>query len=163
MEMADLPYLYQWENDAAAWADGDTHNPLSMSVLRDYVTSTTGDIYKDGQLRLIIDEEGETLGCIDLTDVDARSGKAAIGLYVSPSARGRGVGRQAINLLEEYAVKFLRLHMLYALIRENHAACRTIYEQAGFEAVATLKDWIWVENEYVNAIIYQKVYETNRM
>ena len=56
IEPSDLPFLYQWENDALAWADGANHNPLSQQDLRDYIASTTGDIYKDGQLRLVISE-----------------------------------------------------------------------------------------------------------
>ena len=56
LEPSDLPFLYQWENDASSWADGSNHNPLSQRDLRDYIESTTGDIYKDGQLRLIIEE-----------------------------------------------------------------------------------------------------------
>ena len=56
IEPNDLPFLYQWENDAASWADGANHNPLSQQDLRDYIASTTGDIYKDGQLRLIIEQ-----------------------------------------------------------------------------------------------------------
>ena len=54
LEPSDLPFLYRWENDAAVWADSDTHNPLSQQDLRSYIENTTGDIYRDGQLRLII-------------------------------------------------------------------------------------------------------------
>ena len=56
IEPKDLPFLYQWENDASVWADGSNHNPLSQQDLRTYIESTTGDIYKDGQLRLIIEK-----------------------------------------------------------------------------------------------------------
>ena len=55
LEPSDLPFLYLWENDASSWADGANHNPLSQQDLRDYIDSTTGDIYKDGQLRLVIE------------------------------------------------------------------------------------------------------------
>ena len=55
IEPSDLPFLYQWENDAVMWADSDTHNPLSRHDLHQYIENTTGDIYRDGQLRLIIE------------------------------------------------------------------------------------------------------------
>lgn len=61
LEPSDLPFLYQWENDASVWADGSNHNPLSQQDLRDYIESTTGDIYKDGQLRLIIHSSSESV------------------------------------------------------------------------------------------------------
>ena len=107
LEPADLPFLYQWENDARAWADSDTHNPLSQQDLRNYIDSSTGDIYRDGQLRLIIDDDGETLGCIDLFDFDPRNRKAAIGMYISESARGKGIGKSAVQLLENFAFQHL--------------------------------------------------------
>ncbi len=105
LEPSDLPFLYQWENDASSWADADTHNPLSQQDLRDYIASTTGDIYRDGQLRLIIEDSSQanpaTLGCIDLFDFDIRNRRAAIGMYVAPEARGKGVGRAAVEALEQ--------------------------------------------------------------
>ena len=159
LEIEDLPYVYQWENDAASWVDSDTHNPLSQHLLREYIANSTGDIYKDGQLRLIVENEGRTLGCVDLFDFDARSRKAAIGMYISPLARGKGVGKQVLKMLEEYAFGFLGLHMLYAIIRERNTACRALYEGAGYRNGGVLEDWVRIENEYVNAIIYQKVYE----
>ena len=71
IEPTDLPFLYLWENDTNVWKDGDTHNPLSQQDLRNYIASTTGDIYQDGQLSLIIESETkDTLGCIDLYNLD---------------------------------------------------------------------------------------------
>jgi len=141
LEPSDLPFLYQWENDASAWADASIHNPLSRQDLRDYIASTTGDIYSDRQLRLIIEEEEATMGCIDLFDFDIRNRKAAIGMYIAPEFRGRGVGKQALLLLEEYAFVQLSLRMLYAIIATRNAACSTLYSHAGYEPSSPLKGW----------------------
>ena len=115
-EPSDLPFLYQWENDASAWADGANHNPLSQHDLREYIASSTGDIYKDGQLRRIICRNdsindqmvnGTTLGCVDLFDFDPRNRRAAIGMYIAPEYRGTGVGQEVLKQLEDYAFGFL--------------------------------------------------------
>ena len=153
LEPSDLPYLYQWENDAAMWADSDTHNPLSHHDLREYIESSTGDIYRDGQLRLILDDEGTTMGCIDLFDFDPRNRKAAIGMYVAPHARGKGVGKRAVELLEDYAFGFLRLRMIYAIIALQNTVCSHIYEAMGFTPSAHLKAWILEDD----AILWQKI------
>ena len=59
--------------------------------LRNYIASTTGDIYQDGQLRLIIESETkDTLGCIDLYNLDIRNRKAGIGIYIAQHARKQG-------------------------------------------------------------------------
>jgi diamine N-acetyltransferase len=155
IEPTDIPYLYQWENDARMWADSDTHNPLSQADLREYVASSTGDIYRDGQLRLMIDEDGSTMGCIDLFDFDPRNRKAAIGMYIAPHARGRGIGTKAVKLIEEYAFGFLKLRMLYAFIATKNTACSTIYKKEGYEPSSILKAWT-IED---NAILWQKIHE----
>ena len=155
IEPSDLPFLYQWENDATMWADSDTHNPLSRHDLHQYIENTTGDIFRDGQLRLIIEDSQlstEIVGCIDLFDFDARNHKAAIGMYISPDARGNGVGKQAVQLLEDYAFGFLHLRMLYAIISVHNTPCSHIYEQMGYLPSSLLKDWT-LEGD---AILWQK-------
>ena len=176
IEPSDLPFLYQWENDATMWADSDTHNPLSRHDLHQYIENTTGDIYRDGQLRLIIEESQlsyseadrsseceirtfnsqlstKVLGCIDLFDFDARNRKAAIGMYIAPHARGNGVGKQAVQLLLDYAFGHLQLRMLYAIISVHNTTCSHIYEQMGFAASSVLQDWT-LEGD---AILWQKL------
>lgn len=161
IEPSDLPFLYLWENDALAWADGDNHNPLSQQDLRDYIESTTGDIYKDGQLRLIIeqspittDQSPITVGCIDLFDFDPRNRKAALGMYIAPEHRGKGVGRQALEQLETYAFGHLNLRLLYAVIATNNAPCSALYRSAGYQPSSPLPAWtlesdavIWIKKQ----------------
>lgn len=164
LEPSDLPFLYQWENDASVWADGSNHNPLSQQDLRDYIASTTGDIYKDGQLRLIIcsssesvcqqgglsgeaglssvsPKDGLTIGCVDLFDFDPRNRRAAIGMYIAPQYRGQGIGREAVRLLEEYAFDFLHMRIIYAIISTSNTACSELYRQAGYTPSSVLPSW----------------------
>lgn len=152
LEPTDLPFLYQWENDASAWADGANHNPLSQQDLRNYIESTTGDIYRDGQLRLIIEDEA-TLGCIDLFDFDPRNRRAAIGMYIAPEHRGKGVGKEALRLLEQYAFGHLNLRVLYAVIATKNIACTTLYRNTGYTS-SPLPSWtleddanIWIKTK----------------
>ena len=65
LEPSDVVFLYQWENDASVWADGSNHNPLSQADLRDYIASTTGDIYKDGlRQRVVVGAIGPHRGVV---------------------------------------------------------------------------------------------------
>ena len=138
LEIADLPLLYRWENDASAWADSDTHNPLSQRLLREH--------------------EGVTAGCVDLFDLDPRSRKAAMGLYISPEMRGKGLATRAIEWLISYAREFLHLHQLYAIIRCSNAACCAIYRELGFREDAVLKEWVILpDGSYDEAIVFQKI------
>jgi len=149
IEPSDVVFLYQWENDASVWADGSNHNPLSQADLRDYIASTTGDIYKDGQLRLIIEAPSPvtgnpsplTLGCIDLFDFDPRNRRAALGMYIAPEYRGKGVGKAALEALEAYAFTHLNLRVLYAVIATNNIPCSSLYQSAGYTPSTPLTAW----------------------
>lgn len=154
IEPSDLPFLYQWENDSSSWADGANHNPLSQRDLRDYIESTTGDIYKDGQLRLIIEVDSLTVGCIDLFDLDIRNRRAAIGMYIAPEYRNRGIGKQAVLALEDYASKQLDLRLIYAVIATTNIPCTQLYKNLGYEPSSVLKGWT-LESD---AIIWQKLF-----
>lgn len=153
IEPSDLPFLYQWENDATMWSDSDTHNPLSRHELRQYIESSMGDIYRDGQLRLVIDNEGVTLGCIDLFDFDARNRKAAVGMYIAPNMRGKGFGKKSVELLLDYVFNFLKLRMVYAIIGVKNHSCSRIYESLGFVPSSILKAWTLEDD----AILWQKL------
>ena len=154
IEPSDLPFLYQWENDSSSWADGANHNPLSQRDLRDYIESTTGDIYKDGQLRLIVEVDSLTVGCIDLFDLDIRNRRAAIGMYIAPEYRNRGIGKQAVLALEDYASKQLDLRLIYAVVATTNIPCAQLYKNLGYEPSSVLKGWT-LESD---AIIWQKLF-----
>ena len=141
IEPSDLPFLYQWENDASSWAEGDNHNPLSQQDLRNYIAATTGDIYRDGQLRLIIESGPTTVGCADLFDFDPRNRKAAIGMYIAPDYRGKGLGAEVLRQLEQYAFDFLRLRLLYAVIATSNTPCSALFRRAGYTPSSPLKAW----------------------
>lgn len=158
IEPTDVPYLYRWENDASAWADGSNHNPLSQHDLRDYVVASTGDIYRDGQLRLIIEkrepgtvnpkpitdnrEPGtETLGCADLFEFDPRNRRAEIGLYIAPEYRGKGYAAQVLLQLEQYAFSFLQLRVLYAIVAVHNKPCSELFRSSHYTPSSLLPDW----------------------
>ncbi len=160
LEPRDLPFLYLVENDDRQWQSASTHNPLSQKDLRDYIESSTGDIFRDGQLRLIIesrvnDQESEvkTLGVCDLFDFDPLAGKAAIGLYVLPEARGRHVAEETVRLLEEYAFDFLRMKQLYAIISVENKPCERLFERMKYLASARLLYWDGTND----AVVWQKI------
>lgn len=153
VEPRDLPFLYVVENDAGQWAESDTHNPLSHKDLSDYIETSTGDIYRDGQLRLIIENQaGESVGVADMFDFDARNGKVALGLYILPERRSGGIACQTVELLQKYAFSFLHLQQLYAIISVDNAACMRLFEKLGFVHTATLVRWA----NNTDAAVWQK-------
>ena len=74
MEPEDLDLLYEVENNPALWGLGITNVPYSRYVLHDYLSQSSGDIYVDKQVRLMIENTlGQVVGMIDLTTFDPNS------------------------------------------------------------------------------------------
>ena len=55
MEPEDLDLLYRIENDVKLWHVSTTNVPYSRFTLHEYIANSTGDIYVDRQVRLMIE------------------------------------------------------------------------------------------------------------
>jgi RimJ/RimL family protein N-acetyltransferase len=86
-------------------------------------------------------DERRHVGNAWLWAIDRRHRKAELRIVVGDaSARGRGVGAQAIDLLCRYGFEQLHLHRVYAYVLAVNPAARRAFEKAGFVAEGTLKD-----------------------
>lgn len=142
VERTDLPILYLIENDDTMWASSCIHNPLSQQDLRQYLATTTGDLFQDMQLRLIVESEQEgVLGVVDLCNLDARNRKAEVSVYILPEYRQQHFGERALRMLVDYAFSFLQLNQLYAIIPQHNLASQKTLQAAHFEPTAILKQW----------------------
>ena len=82
----------------------------------------------------VAEEGGEIVG---FGELGQETGEVQ-GLYVSPSVKGRGVGRRLLRKLEERA----RAHGLKSLSLTASLNAVAFYERAGFEAVEELSEAI---------------------
>ena len=156
MEPEDLDLLYGIENDSQLWDVSTNNVPYSRYLLHDYIATSSGDIYTDRQVRLIIENRvGETVGVVDLTNFDARNCRAEVGLVVVSRHRHCGYGQQALDRLADYALHVLHLHQLYAVIDTANEHSLQVFQKAGFTETARLKDWLYNGREYHEAALMQ--------
>ena len=158
MEPEDLDMLYRIENDQQLWCLGATSVPYSRYTLHDYIASSSGDIYTDRQVRLIIENgKHETVGLIDLTNFDPKHLRAEIGVVVEVPMRRHGYATAAIELLHQYAKGTLHLHQIFAVVGTDNTAARSLFSKHGYLESAHLKEWIYDGTVYYDAIVLQKI------
>lgn len=158
MEPEDLELLYKVENDVSIWGMGPTTMPYSRDVLRQYILSTTGDIFIDKQVRLIIETDGgTTVGIADINSFDAKHMRAEVGIVILPEYRNMGYATQAIQLLADYSLNTIHLHQLYAIVPCSNSASKKVFEKCGFYGTMELKDWLFDGKKYKNALLLQKI------
>ncbi len=166
MEGGDVFSLYETENDSVAWIVGCNHQPVSCDMLLALLARQTGNIYKDGALRLAIvaadselmDAQGEwldPLGYVDLANFEPIHSRAEVGIYVRKAWRGKGIATEAVRQVVDYARDVLHLYQLHATIPVTNLPSRAVFSKIGFEETATLRDWIRTAENYEDAVVVQ--------
>jgi diamine N-acetyltransferase len=157
MEPEDLDLLYRVENDYDLWQVGSTNVPYSRYFLHDYIANTTGDIFTDKQLRLIVtDRSGkQVIGIADLVNFDPQHLRAEVGLVIQKAFRGQGYGEAAMEELITYAHDVIHLHQLYALVSLANENCLRLFKSIGFQENAVLKDWLYDGRQYQDVAVLQ--------
>ena len=161
VDLEDLDFIYELENNPAIWEFGHTLTPYSKFAIREYLENAHRDIYEVKQLRLAIcNTEGQIKGVIDLYDFDPYHKRAGVGIVISQeSDRARGLATAALELMIDYAFDHLRLHQLYAGIAEDNHASRKLFEKLRFRESGIKKDWIATQKSYKDEYLYQLLNE----
>ena len=159
LEPTDLDTLYRWENDSALWAVSDTAAPFSRKALWDYLESYTGDIYSQRQLRLMIalSSDSTPVGTIDFLNFDPLNNRAELGLFIATEHRGKGLGRQALELLTTYAREHLGLRQLYVFIALDNTVCLNMFEDFGYRRVGVIQSWVKRGTTYHDVALLQMI------
>ena len=162
LEIEDLELLYQVENDRTLWNVATTNVPYSRQILRDFILNTTGDIYTDKQLRLMIDQVAEDghhtcVGMVDLIDFNPQHRRAEVGITILAEYRKQGYAQEALKQLIAYCKQTLHMHQLYAIVAEDHPECVHLFRTLHFQATGQLRDWLYDGSNYKNALLMQHV------
>ena len=156
IEPEDLDTLYKIENDRTLWGIGPTNVPYSRFALHQYIEDSTNDIYIDKQVRLMIDnEDGETVGIIDLMNFSPQHKRAEVGIVIMVSFRKQGYGTAALSELLVYVREVLHLHQLYIVVPIVNSESVQLFTAQGFCQTAVLTDWLFDGKEYQDAYLMQ--------
>lgn len=143
LEPEDLSILYLIENDEQAWECSANRSPISRYALKHYIESCKNDIFLDGQLRLVIEADGEAAGLLDLFDYNPFHNRAEVGIFVLEDFRHQGVGEKALEWINDYARRFLGLHQLYAHVSEANHSAKSLFLRAGYQQTTVLAEWLF--------------------
>lgn len=161
VEIEDLDLLYELENDMESWHAGDHLNPLSRFFLEQYILNAANDIYVDKQLRLVITRKtGNPLGIIDLFEFDPHHRRAAVGIIISPEARGHGYAGEALRMIITYAEQVLQLKQLYCGVDKDNRKSIQLFTDNGFEQTGIKKAWRFSEKGWKDELFLQRIFNT---
>ena len=156
MEPEDLDVLYHVENDNSMWNISTSNVPYSRYALHNYIADAKNDIYIDGQIRMMIENEGGiVVGVIDLVNFDAKHQRAELGIIIMEQYRRQGYAKSAIRALVEYARNTLHLKQIYAVVGVDNRISRHCLMALGFSSGVILQQWLCCKGSYQDAAVMQ--------
>ena len=155
VELSDVdgPYL-AWLNDRETTRFLDTGRfPTTRETLENLIRTSTG---KTESLWLaIVDRKTDKhIGNIKLGPIHWIHRSASIGIVIGdPRYRGRGYGREAIELVLRHAFTQLNVHKVTAGAYGDHTACLALFKQLGFSVEGSLRQHLYREGRYYDKIV----------
>lgn len=100
-----------------------------------------------GLFKVISNDSGDAaVGFVQVSQVHRRNRYGFGGIALLPDARGRGIGRAAMNELLDAAVRELGLQKLLLEVRADNTSALKLYRSMDFQIVGNMKDHFRAES-----------------
>lgn len=144
IEKEDMEYIYRWFSDIEFLKFYDYTPPVPQTkeevdkTFDDYEKNKESDIFA---IRLA--ENNQIIGIAGYDDIVKENKVATLFIGIgNKDTRGKGYGKEALNLLLEYGFSELDFHRIQLNVLEfNHAAI-ALYEKTGFIKEGTYREFV---------------------
>jgi len=127
----DCDLILAWRNEPAARAASFTTDLIQPDEHRAWFAAKLSD---RNCLLLIVEEDGESIGHVRLDRLDPDL--AEVSIVLANSARGRGIGREALRRSVVEAIRTLGVKEVKARVKRGNAASLAAFTAAGFHVVS---------------------------
>jgi diamine N-acetyltransferase len=148
LERGDLHFVHGLNNDAKImryWFEEPYETFSELSQLYDR------HVHDQRERRFVaVDRTGETVGLVELIELDYIHRRGEFQIIIAPSAQGRGFAVGATQLATDYAFAVLNLRKLYLIVDVSNASAIHVYEKCGFKREAELIEEFFGNGRYHN-------------
>jgi RimJ/RimL family protein N-acetyltransferase len=150
----DLPRLREFHNDVEVElaSGGDPPTPRALEASQKQFDREAEDPPRH-KTDFAIEADGKLIGNCGLFGMNETARHAELGITIGDKEYwGRGYGRDAIQLLLDYAFRLLNLRRVWLEVHaENERAIRA-YRACGFVEEGRQREHIWLAGRYVDGI-----------
>ncbi len=158
LELDDLEFLFEIENNSKFQKISSTILPLSKYYLEKYIMESNLDIFSEKQFRFVISIENENpIGLIDLFDFDPINHRAGVGIVIINAHRKKGYALESVKLIEDISKKDLQIHQLYVNVGVDNKSSFNLFKKLGYLEIGVKKDWNYDNGQYVDEVLFQKI------
>lgn len=152
----DFPQMRKWVNDpeVVQYLSDIFLFPHTENNTEAFLNSVLLGNEKDNAHFIIADKTTETyLGQVDLIYIDWKNRVAEIGIVIgSEENRGRGIGTEALKILQSFVFESLNLNRLEIKVRDFNARAIRCYLKSGFLEEGRLRQNFFVKGKYRDTI-----------
>ena len=136
-KLEDLPHIRKWVNDPEV-VDNLSDIFLAPSTLdstEEFVNSVLKGTRQNTYCFVIADKVTENyIGQVDLINVDWKNRVAELGIVIGEGMnRGKGIGTEALQVLQEFAFDRLNLNRLQLKVHSYNTRAYRCYQKSGFK------------------------------
>ena len=152
---SDLMYALAIQNDYQVMrtASSGILYPSTVEDQARFMGNQTS--YSGGEYQFAIErlDNGRFIGQCGFVQVSWKNRRAEIAIMLDSHALGQGFGTDAVSVLCKFAFDELNLHKLKATVFDFNLPAIRCYEKCGFVQEGILKDEVYREGKYHNAIV----------
>lgn len=130
--------------------------PSSIQQLENYIKGQLQQPFS-AMFAICTNKEDKHIGNIKIDSFNWISGTCELGILIGDRSEwGKGYGKEACDLVINYAFEDLNLRKVTLVVFSNNPAAQRLYEKIGFQIEGSLKDHIFVEGSYYDKIYMSK-------
>ncbi|NPV91158.1 MAG: GNAT family N-acetyltransferase [Firmicutes bacterium] len=155
--LEDLDAIREWVNDRETVRNLDDVfiYPHTLNMTEEYLNRILEDKLENERHFVIASHEtDEYLGQVALMHVDWRSRIATLGIVIAQKEnRDQGYGREAIELVLDFAFGQLNLHRVELCVREYNTRGCHLYLKCGFVEEGRKRKHYYIDGQYTDTIL----------
>jgi RimJ/RimL family protein N-acetyltransferase len=149
----DFPALFCWANDVAAARLDITYRPVDLIAHKQWCESIGSDPSKVVfAIRAI--NEAPIVGYVQILNINGVHRSADLGIRIGTEKnRGRGFGKDALNLALAYCWKNLNLNRVQLIVFKHNERAIRAYQAIGFRREGLLRKAAFIDGECIDLIV----------
>lgn len=151
----DLSAIRAWVNDkeVTRYLGGAYRRVQTWEQTEEMLTRRlNGDA--GGEAYVISDrQDGKYIGQAELMMIDPVARKAEMAIVLMKERQGMGYALESVKLLAKYSFEEMNLNRVWLKCAEKNERAVRLYERAGFRREGVLRNDLYIDGEYQNAVI----------
>jgi diamine N-acetyltransferase len=158
LEKEDVPFVTKWINDEEINYYNGSRFPAGLDEQYSWFEKIKND--KTKKKLLIFTKSRERAGMITLFNIDHRNQKAEIGIYIATEYQNKGLAKESLKMLTNFAFQELNMHKIYASIMSINTVSVKLFESVGFKREYVKKEEVFTNGKFADVEILS-IYKRN--